>query len=147
MSGDLTGLCLYIQTMFCSFSDAESNKRFRQIRELVLTGLGSQYSHSNLFLLLLNTSQFEFRLRTMYKGLLNNRHDNFDKYRTEARARMTKLANIYGNPAEGGSGRKNEKLRDWFLAREEQMSNLNVEGKTILVLSLILPTKFLLETH
>jgi hypothetical protein len=116
--------------VFKLFPDAESNKRLRQIREMVLTGFGVNFSQSNLFNLLLNTSQFEFRLRSMYKRLLTNRHDNFEKYRSEARSRMTKLANIYGSSGEG-SGKKNDKLKDWFLARDEQMSHLNIEGKTI----------------
>ncbi len=65
----------------------------------------------------------------MYKRLMNNRYANFEKYRTEARNRMTKLANIYGSSGEG-SGRKNDKLKDWFLARDEQMSHLNLDGKS-----------------
>ena len=108
---------------------AESNKRLRQIRELVLTCLGSNYSLSNLFVLLLNTSQFEFRLRSMYKRLLSRRHENFDKYRHECRTRMSKLLNIYAASNEGGSGRKNMKLKDWITAIDDQMSHLNFEGQ------------------
>jgi WASH complex subunit strumpellin len=95
-----------------------------------LTGLGGSFSQSSLFSLLLNTAQFEFRLRSMYKRLLKNRADNFEKYRTEARSRMTKLSAIYATSGEG-SGRKTNKLRDWFLARDEQMSHLSLDGRKL----------------
>lgn len=97
------------------------------MREQILQGLGSDFKSSDLFLLLLNTSQFEFRLRTMYKNLLNDRQENFDKYQSEARSRMVKLAAIYEKA--DGSGRKTHKLKEWFLARDEQMSHLSLSGK------------------
>jgi len=53
---------------------------------------------------------------------------------------MTKLANIYGNSGEG-SGRKNDKLKNWFLARDEQMSQLDLDGKTFSSSTFSLRTK------
>ena len=53
---------------------------------------------------------------------------------------MTKLANIYGSSGEG-SGRKNDKLKIWFLARDEQMSQLDLDGKTLYVLFLTVLTR------
>jgi hypothetical protein len=69
--------------------------------------------------LLLNTSQFEFRLRSMYRRLLDGRHENFDKYRSECRARMAKLSTLFGGSSES-SGRKIGKLIDWISAIDTQ---------------------------
>jgi hypothetical protein len=43
---------------------------------------------------------------------------------------MTKLSAIYATSGEG-SGRKTNKLRDWFLARDEQMSHLSLDGRKL----------------
>lgn len=65
----------------------------------------------------------------MYKNLLNDRQENFDSYKSEACLRMMKLSSIYEKA--DGSGRKTNKLKDWFLARHEQMSHLTLSGNNI----------------
>lgn len=102
-------------------NSGEQHKKCRQLRDQVLSEM--KYKQEDLFQLLLNTSEFEFKLKTMYKKMLNRRHSYWDKCRVEAVGRMTNLAIMY----EEDKAQKNVKLRDWFRAREVQMGQLSLD--------------------
>ena len=55
----------------------EQNKRCRQLRDIVLNETKSR--HGQIFHLLLNTSQFEFKLQGMYKKMISKRKSNWEK--------------------------------------------------------------------
>jgi hypothetical protein len=79
-----------------------------------------------MFQLLLNTSQFEFKLRTMYKRMINHRRISWEKCREKARGKMMDLVKIIDNDSKTS---KSTKLREWFVAREAQMAQLSIDGK------------------
>jgi WASH complex subunit strumpellin len=56
---------------------AEQNKKCRQLRDLVTNETKTRHGH--IFQLLLNTAQFEFKLRTMYKKMINRRRISWEK--------------------------------------------------------------------
>ncbi len=58
---------------------AEQMKRCRQLRELVLAE--TAVPQLELFQLLLNVSQFELKLRTLYKTVLDERERRWENYK------------------------------------------------------------------
>ena len=103
-----------------------------------------------IFSLLLNTSQFEFRLRTILKKLLENRETKWETAKKETRIRLLELSEIYGksnNNVSGASSNassnsqltssssrrlvKSDHLEKWFIDREKQVEELNLNGKTL----------------
>ena len=55
----------------------EQNKKCRQLRDIVQNE--TKQRHGQIFYLLLNTSQFEFKLQSMYKRMINKRRYNWEK--------------------------------------------------------------------
>ena len=90
-----------------------------------------------MFSLLLNTSKFEFRLRTILKKILDNREKKWDTAKEETRARLLELSEIYGKSNSDGSNNsssssrrlvKSDHLEKWFLEREKQVEELTLHG-------------------
>ena len=129
------------------------NKKCRQIRDLVLSDVS--YGEGDfVFALLLMTSHFEFRLRTILRKLLNNRETKWEMAKSEARVRLMELSEIYGKSKEvvgtsdhskaadnannfpnlttsGSSSRhlvKSQHLEKWFVEREKQVEDLQLNG-------------------
>ena len=100
-----------------------------------------------VFALLLNTSQFEFRLRTILKKLLENRETKWETAKQETRIRLSELSEIYGktnNDTNGATSNssspnmtssssrrlvKSDHLEKWFIERERQVEELTLNGK------------------
>ena len=99
-----------------------------------------------VFALLLNTSQFEFRLRTILKKLLENRETKWNNAKEETKMRLRELSEIYGNSPNDGvtspsssvpslSSRrlvKSDHLEKWFNDRESQLEDLSLNGKHVI---------------
>ena len=99
-----------------------------------------------VFALLLNTSQFEFRLRTILKKLLENRETKWINAKEETKMRLRELSEIYGNSPNDSvtspsssvpslSSRrlvKSDHLEKWFNDRESQLEDLSLNGKSVI---------------
>lgn len=105
----------------------EQNKKCRQLRDLVMNE--SKTRHGHIFQLLLNTAQFEFKLRSMYKKMIHKRRVSWEKCREQARQKMVDLVKILQAEMEAKNSKaKLKKLKDWFIAREAQMAQLSLDG-------------------
>ena len=78
---------------------AESNKRCRQLRDTVCLDLSEPGIDLNqtLFALLVNTARFEFRFRTLYQYMLDNKEQKWQSAKDEAQNRVQDLASIFGS--------------------------------------------------
>ena len=123
----------------------ELNKRCRQFRDLVIAEIGYEQGDF-VFSLLLNTSQFEFRLRTILKKILDNREKKWDTAKEETRARLLELSEIYGKSNSDGSNNsssssrrlvKSDHLEKWFLEREKQVEELTLQGTKLSIYYLV----------
>ena len=139
---------LFVETFVLG---GEINKKCRQFRDLVISEIGYEQGN-DLFALLLNTSQFEFRLRTILKKLLENRETKWETAKEETRIRLRELSEIYGNSHnDSSSGNpsslnlptsssrrlvKSDHLEKWFLDREKQLEELTLSGRMIFILIL-----------
>jgi len=121
---------------------AENSKKCRQLRDLVLQELEFE-NYAKLFALLTNTAQFEFRFRSIYKNMLDNREENWRLAKAEAVSRLKDLAIIFSGAADSSTAAsaagatspilqlrvsKSQSLHKWFLDLEKQLEQMSLEN-------------------
>uniref|UniRef100_A0A3Q3BQ39 WASH complex subunit 5 n=1 Tax=Kryptolebias marmoratus TaxID=37003 RepID=A0A3Q3BQ39_KRYMA len=105
-----------------------NNKRLRQIKDQVLND--SKYNPKILFQLLLDTAQFEFTLKEMFKQMLSEKQLKWESYKKEGSERMTELAEVFSGVKPLTRVEKNENLQAWFREISKQIESLNYEDST-----------------
>ncbi|NXH85811.1 WASC5 protein, partial [Edolisoma coerulescens] len=105
-----------------------NNKRLRQIKDQILTD--SRYNSRILFQLLLDTAQFEFILKEMFKQMLSEKQAKWESYKKEGSERMTELADVFSGVKPLTRVEKNENLQAWFREISKQIMSLNYEDST-----------------
>ncbi|XP_037022641.1 WASH complex subunit 5 isoform X2 [Artibeus jamaicensis] len=105
-----------------------NNKRLRQIKDQILTD--SRYNPKVLFQLLLDTAQFEFLLKEMFKQMLSEKQAKWEHYKKEGSERMTELADVFSGVKPLTRVEKNENLQAWFREISKQILSLNYEDST-----------------
>uniref|UniRef100_A0A3Q3W3I2 WASH complex subunit 5 n=1 Tax=Mola mola TaxID=94237 RepID=A0A3Q3W3I2_MOLML len=106
----------------------QSNKRLRQIKDQVLND--SKYNPKTLFQLLLDTAQFEFTLKEIFKQMLSEKQLKWESYKREGSERMTELAEVFSGVKPLTRVEKNENLQAWFREISRQIESLNYEDST-----------------
>ncbi len=109
----------------------EHSKKCRQLREQVLAECAKVSGESsNVFCLLVNTSEFELNLRSTYRRALDEREQNWQRVRLECRERLRELADYFSGESVlvKSKATKNEHLREWFIERERQVAILDLEN-------------------
>lgn len=97
-------------------------KKCKQLREQIVTDL--KFNPMELFRLLLNTSEFELRIRDIYKLLLSERYTKLNEYKKEAHDRITELADVFGGNKPLNRLAPNEELQKWFTNFAAQIHDL-----------------------
>ncbi|VTJ72557.1 Hypothetical predicted protein [Marmota monax] len=105
-----------------------NNKRLRQIKDQILTD--SRYNPKILFQLLLDTAQFEFILKEMFKQMLSEKQAKWEYYKKEGSERMTELADVFSGVKPLTRVEKNENLQAWFREISKQILSLNYDDST-----------------
>ncbi|XP_033058533.1 WASH complex subunit 5 isoform X2 [Trachypithecus francoisi] len=105
-----------------------NNKRFRQIKDQIL--IDSRYNPRILFQLLLDTAQFEFILKEMFKQMLSEKQTKWEHYKKEGSERMTELADVFSGVKPLTRVEKNENLQAWFREISKQILSLNYDDST-----------------
>uniref|UniRef100_A0A8C6DJ13 WASH complex subunit 5 n=1 Tax=Moschus moschiferus TaxID=68415 RepID=A0A8C6DJ13_MOSMO len=105
-----------------------NNKRLRQIKDQILTD--SRYNPKILFQLLLDTAQFEFILKEMFKHMLSEKQAKWEHYKKEGSERMTELADVFSGVKLLTRVEKNENLQAWFREISKQILLLNYDDST-----------------
>nr|XP_020670201.1 WASH complex subunit 5 [Pogona vitticeps] len=105
-----------------------NNKRLRQIKDQVLAD--SKYNPKTLFQLLLDTAQFEFILKEMFKQMLSEKQAKWESYRKEGSERMAELADVFSGVKPLTRVEKNENLQAWFREISKQIMSLNYDDST-----------------
>ncbi|XP_020792963.1 WASH complex subunit 5 [Boleophthalmus pectinirostris] len=105
-----------------------NNKRLRQIKDQVLND--SKHNPKILFQLLLDTAQFEFTLKEMFKQMLSEKQLKWESYKKEGSERMTELAEVFSGVKPLTRVEKNENLQAWFREISKQIESLNYEDST-----------------
>ncbi|XP_015276829.1 PREDICTED: WASH complex subunit strumpellin [Gekko japonicus] len=105
-----------------------NNKRLRQIKDQVLTD--SKYNPKILFQLLLDTGQFEFILKEMFKQMLSEKQEKWESFKKEGSERMAELADVFSGVKPLTRVEKNENLQAWFREISKQIMSLNYDDST-----------------
>ncbi|XP_040586236.1 WASH complex subunit 5 [Mesocricetus auratus] len=105
-----------------------NNKRLRQIKDQILAD--SRYNPKTLFQLLLDTAQFEFILKEMFKQMLSEKQSKWEHYKKEGSERMTELADVFSGVKPLTRVEKNENLQAWFREISKQILSLNYDDST-----------------
>ncbi|OXB82938.1 UNVERIFIED_CONTAM: hypothetical protein H355_009848 [Colinus virginianus] len=105
-----------------------NNKRLRQMKDQILTD--SRYNPKVLFQLLLDTAQFEFILKEMFKQMLSEKQAKWENYKKEGSERMTELADVFSGVKPLTRVEKNENLQAWFREISKQIMSLNYDDST-----------------
>ncbi|XP_051058605.1 WASH complex subunit 5 [Phodopus roborovskii] len=105
-----------------------NNKRLRQIKDQILAD--SRYNPKTLFQLLLDTAQFEFVLKEMFKQMLSEKQSKWEHYKKEGSERMTELADVFSGVKPLTRVEKNENLQAWFREISKQILSLNYDDST-----------------
>ncbi|XP_054840736.1 WASH complex subunit 5 [Eublepharis macularius] len=105
-----------------------NNKRLRQIKDQVLTD--SKFNPKILFQLLLDTAQFEFILKEMFKQMLSEKQEKWESFKKEGSERMAELADVFSGVKPLTRVEKNENLQAWFREISKQIMSLNYDDST-----------------
>ncbi|GLV32181.1 Strumpellin [Carabus blaptoides fortunei] len=106
--------------------NCENNKKCVKIREQVITD--AKYNALELFELLLNTAQFELKVKEMFKHLLAEKDNNWENYKKEGSDRMNELAEVFSGTKPLTRIDKNESLQAWFADISKQITSLSQEN-------------------
>ena len=74
------------------FTVSENHKRCRAIREIVLT---SVYNAGSWFDMLLNTAQFEYVVKELFKKMLSEKQEKWERNKKESVERIDELADVF----------------------------------------------------
>ena len=105
---------------------ADFHKRCKQIRDELCVS----YNAQKLFLLLLNTAQFEFLLKEMFKKLLAEKQLKWEAYKKEGAERMAELGEVFSGTKPLTRVEKNEHLQAWFTEMSSQITSLSYDDST-----------------
>ncbi|XP_055343798.1 WASH complex subunit 5-like [Paramacrobiotus metropolitanus] len=101
----------------------EINKKCKAMRDLVLVEMKCR--PVDIFELLLNTAQFELKLKELYKLILAAKESKWTLYKSEAKERLTDLSDAFTGGKPLTRIEKNEKLQNWFAEMARQVDNLS----------------------
>ncbi|CAH1773129.1 unnamed protein product [Owenia fusiformis] len=107
---------------------AEANKRCRQFRDQIASE--SRYNPEVLFALLLNTSQFEFKLKEMFKHMLAQKQTKWEEHKKEGGERVQELGDVFSGTKPLTRVEKNENLQAWFTEMAKQINSLDYDDST-----------------
>ncbi|KAJ8877566.1 hypothetical protein PR048_022021 [Dryococelus australis] len=102
----------------------DGNKRCKQLREQVIAD--AKYSPQQVFELLLNTGQFELKLKEMFKQLLAEKENKWEKFKKEGVERLTELADVFSGTKPLTRVEKNDNLKTWFNEIARQIDSLRL---------------------
>lgn len=103
-------------------------KRCKQTRDLIIQE--SHYDPSQLFHLLLYTSQIELKMKEIYRQLLNNKVEKWESFKKESYERILELSDVFSGTKPLTRIEKNERRQEWFNQLAQQINALKPEEMT-----------------
>lgn len=107
---------------------ADTNKRCRLLREQVLAD--AKFNPLTVFRLLLSVGQFEFKLKEMFKHMLNEKQNKWEEHKKEGSERMQELGEVFSGTKPLTRVEKNENLQAWFTDMSRQITSLSFDDST-----------------
>ena len=104
------------------FIDPACIKRCKQLREEIVNDL--RFNPTELFKLLLNTSEFELRIKDLYKLLFTERFVKLNQFKKETFDRINELADVFSGNKPLNRLEPNEELKKWFQDFAQQINEI-----------------------
>eukprot|EP01125_Pyxidicula_operculata_P012814 TRINITY_DN4218_c0_g1_i3.p1 TRINITY_DN4218_c0_g1~~TRINITY_DN4218_c0_g1_i3.p1 ORF type:complete len:1114 (+),score=245.98 TRINITY_DN4218_c0_g1_i3:40-3381(+) len=86
---------------------------------------------SQVLLLLMKTSQFEFVLTRLIRSILEGKQDKWEQAKKESTERVKELSEVFSGAKALSRVEKNERLQSWFEKIGTQIEALDFEDKTV----------------
>ncbi|KAK7873803.1 hypothetical protein R5R35_005787 [Gryllus longicercus] len=118
---------LMLHTAVLSITSA-GNKRCKQIRDQVISD--TKYKASEVFELLLNTAEFELKIKDLFKHLLMEKQKKWEACKKECVERMVELSEVFSGSKPLTRIEKIDNLKSWFSDLAKEIETLNHEQIT-----------------
>ena len=106
-------------------SNSMVSKKCKQLRDSVITD--SKYEPLLVFQLLLNTAEFELKIKEMYRQLLNDKQEKWNFCKKESFERISELAEVFSGNKPLTRVEKNANLEQWLTEMSKQINALAFE--------------------
>lgn len=113
-----------MHTMPCTIS-CDLNKKCRQIKDQVVTD--SDLNTLEIFELLLNTAQLEYKVKEMYKKIMTEKITKWTKHKEDAISRLNELSEVFSGDTPLMRIEKNDSLKFWFKEISSQIDTLKID--------------------
>lgn len=107
---------------------SSGNKRCKQIRDQVLSD--TKYKSSEVFELLLNTAEFELKIKELFKHLLSKKQKKWEDCKKECVERMVELSEAFSGSKQLSRVEKIDELKSYFSGLAKTIETLNYEQTT-----------------
>lgn len=126
-------LILHTNSFHETISGTPVSKRSKQIKDMVCNNINM----SNVFQLLLNTSEFELKIKELLKDLLEDKQNKWNSCKQECNERLNYLVALFNGTKPLPKVNKNEQLEKWFAEINSQLVNLNFSDDVVSVHKLV----------
>lgn len=110
-----------------------TSKKSKQIRDIASNNINM----SDIFQLVLNTSEFELKIKELLKALLEDKQNKWNSCKEECTERLNYLIEIYGGTKSLPKVHKNEQLQKWFAEITSQVESLSFSDELVSVHKLV----------
>lgn len=114
-----------LHTASLAAAGGEGNKRCKTVRDQLT--LDMKHEPMVIFKLLINTATLELNLTQIYKKLVEEKSQRWDKYRKEANEQVLDLSEVFAGSRPLARVPKNDRLHKWFKDMGEQIMTLNLD--------------------
>ena len=123
---------LMLHTANPSQETTKGNKKCRQIKEIldVVAASGEGNMQNDLFCLLLDVSQLEYKLKEMFKSMLAHKEEKWNAAKAEGKDRCVELAEVFSGTKPLARVEKNDQLRAWLMKTSEEIEGLGYTNST-----------------
>lgn len=117
---------MLLKSNSCTVVESSSNKRAKQLRELVAESV--RITELDIFELLLNTSQAEMKVKELLEVIVTEKNNRWESFKAECATRCSYLVSAFSGEKMIIGVESNEDLRKWFAEFSKEISDLNMEN-------------------
>eukprot|EP00823_Brevimastigomonas_motovehiculus_P005461 TRINITY_DN4036_c0_g1_i1.p1 TRINITY_DN4036_c0_g1~~TRINITY_DN4036_c0_g1_i1.p1 ORF type:complete len:1167 (+),score=288.35 TRINITY_DN4036_c0_g1_i1:375-3503(+) len=128
--------CCNSSLRWCFLHRACVNKKFREVVCTIAPD-------TKLMKVLLNTAQFEFKLKSLFKQLLDSKQVKWEESKKQCQERMMELSTYFSGTQQLARVKKDDNLTSWFKQLGEEIGSLDfnsslVAGRKVALLTQVL---------
>ncbi|KAL1465122.1 hypothetical protein WDU94_004714 [Cyamophila willieti] len=126
-------LILHTSSSHENITGITTNKKSKQIKDMVCNNINM----SDVFQLLLNTSEFELKIKELLKALLDDKQNKWNECKQECSERLNYLIALFSGSKPLPKVKKNQQLEKWFSDIDSHLENLSFSDEMVSVQKLV----------